>query len=266
MSVPKYRRNQSKLAYFDMLYKIEEKVIKYLLADFGTTHTYRQLRIFAFKAKMNEEDTKILEQLKTKYNLDLETSYPEYILSYFREAILVDCREIMSLVTKAHSTYPTSVFEFNMRRQNQSDAIALCYDMKHNMQLCIKIFNSNHMEKFVDIVKDIDTEIEYLKQWRKDSNKVRKECYNNDEQKRISAINAVSKRLEKRPSDNIFLMRIINNANIGMNLDRETMEYNLANTKIDVDAYGRLRSTLYIPAIYYMNPLDDTKIANYGFC
>lgn len=268
MSVPKYRRNKSEVEYFNNAYKIEEKVIKYLLADFGTTHTYRDLRIFAFKAKMNEEDTKTLEELKIKYNLDLETTYPEYILSYFREAILVDCRELMSLITKAHTMYPTSVYEYNVRRQYQSDAISICYDMKHNMQLCIKIFNSKHIEKFVDIVNDIDTEIALLKQWRKDGNKVRKECFNNDEQRKVNAYNAVTKNVNKRVTDNEFLFRIINNGNINGNirLDKETLIYNMQHATIYVDPYGRLRSNLYIPAIYYTNPLDENSITNFGFC
>lgn len=267
MSVPKYRRSQSEVIYFDFACKLEDKIVKYLLSDFGTTHTYRDLRIFAFKAKMNEEDTKALEELKTKYNLDLETSYPEYILSYFRESILVDCRELMSLITKAHSMYPTSTYEYNVRRQYQSDAISTCFNMKHTMQQCIRIFNSNHVEKFVDIVRDIDTEIEYLKQWRKDGNKLRKECFNNDEQRRVNAVKAIAKREERRPPDNVFLYKVINNANTEfIKINREIMQYNLEHTTYDVDAYGRLRSSLYVPAIYYVDPIDRNKIANFGFC
>lgn len=265
MSVPQSNRNRSKMEFFDFLYKIEEKIIKFVLADFGATHTYRSLRIFCFRAKMNEEDSKVLEEIKQKYGIDTIASYPEYILSYFREAILVDCREVMNLISIAYTMYPTTVFEFNTRKKYQVKAIGICYDMKHELQMCIRLFDSPHIEKFTDIIEDIDKEIEYIRQWKKDCNKIRKGCYDNDTQKQIASEERVRNRNTKRLPDNQFLERIINTAGVCTQLNKKTMIDNMNNTTIDVDGYGRLRSSLYIPAVYFVSPFDENKIVGFGF-
>lgn len=163
MSVPKGRRTISEVSYFSFAYKVIEKVIKYILSDFGTTKTYRDLHVFTNKAKMSHEDKEKFEELVTKYNLDLETSYTKYVFSYFRRSILANCRELVSLISKAHTIYPNSMYEYNVRPQYQTDAISTCYDMKHMIQIAIKIFNSNNLEKFIHIINDINTEIGYLK-------------------------------------------------------------------------------------------------------
>lgn len=265
MSVPKSNRNQSKMEFFDFAYKIEENIIKYVLADFGTTRSYRSLRIFCARAKMEPEDGALLEYLKEKYNLDLETSYPEFILSHFRDLILSKCDEIMSCITKAYTIYPNSVFEYNNKRDHQTDAISACYELKHVLQICIRIFDSQHMEKFVWLVDDIDKEVEYIKQWRKDGNKIRKECYINDEKRRANAIAELQRRNAKRQPDNVFLEKIMNTTGIDNQLDKKTMLYNMEHAEISVDGYGRLRSSLYIPAIYFVDSSDENKITGFGF-
>lgn len=76
----------------------------------------------------------------------------------------------------------------------------------------------------------------------------------------------IAKREARRPPDNEFLFRIINNANTEfIKINKETMLQNLEHATIDVDGYGRLRSSLYIPAIYYTDPIDQEKIVGFGF-
>ena len=55
MSVPK-KRTISEVSYFSFAYKVIEKVIKYILSDFGTTKTYRDLHVFTNKAKISYKD------------------------------------------------------------------------------------------------------------------------------------------------------------------------------------------------------------------
>ena len=108
MSVPKGRRTISEVSYFSFAYRVTEKVIKYILSDFGTTKTYRDLHVFTNKAKMSHEDKELFEELASKYKLDVETSYPEYIFSYFRKSILANCRELISLKSQIKGTYYVS--------------------------------------------------------------------------------------------------------------------------------------------------------------
>ena len=260
MSVPKNKRTTSEVMYFHFAYILEEKIIKYILADFGTTRSYRDLHTFVNKAKMDEKDKEVFERLVEVYHIDLESSYPEYIFDYFRSSILENCRELIDLISKAHTMYPTSVYEFNVRRQYQTDAISACYNMKHTMQIAIKIFNSNHLEKFVPLVNDIDKEIEYIKTWRKDCNKFRHGCYENDERNRINATKRVEKQIEKtREPDDSFLARILNVNKI----NRNQILSNTSKATFDVDNTGRLRSSIPVPAIYYMDKTNK-KVINIG--
>lgn len=260
MSVPKNKRTTSDVIYFHFAYILIERIIKYILSDFGTTKTYRDLHVFTNKAKMTDEDQELFNHLAEVYHLDVETSYPEYIFNYFRDNILENCKELINLISKAHTMYPTSVFEFNTRRQYQTDAISACYDMKHMMQIAIRLFNSNHLEKFVPIVNDIDKEIEYLKTWRKDCNKFRHGCYENDERNRINASKRVAKQIEKaREPDDSFLARVINVSKI----NRNQIIGNLKRATFDYDEFGRLRSSHYVPAIWYTDA-NGNRITGLG--
>lgn len=254
MSVPKGRRTISEVSYFSFAYRVTEKVIKYILSDFGTTKTYRDLHVFTNKAKMSHEDKELFEELASKYKLDVETSYPEYIFSYFRRSILSSCRELINLISKAHTMYPNSMYEYNVRRQYQTDAISTCYDMKHMIQIAIKIFNSNNLEKFIYIINDIDTEIEYLKNWRKDCNKFKNACYANDERNRINALKKAEKQVDRqREADAVFLARVLN----VKQLNRKVLLQNINTAVCTYDQYGRPMSSIPIPAITYM--ADDNK-------
>lgn len=258
MSVPKNKRTISEVAFFDQAYKVEENVIKYVLSDFGTTMRYRDLNVFTFKAKMDPDDKEAFKEMVDKYHLNVESSYPEYIFDYYRKCILEQCSELISLISKAYTMYPNSAFEFNTKRQYQTDAISVCYDMKHTLQIAIKLFNSNHLEKFVPIVNDIDKEIELLKTWRKDSNKFKKNCYENDERYRVAAAVRVEKQKEKQKiSDEAFLSKVIN-----ASINRGYIINNIKTAQITMDEFGRPRSDRVVPAIYYMN--KDGKIGNIG--
>lgn len=259
MSVPKGKRNVSEVAFFDQAYKVEETVIKYVMSDFGTVMRYRDLTVFTQKAKMDAGDKEIFNDLIEKYHINVEASYPQYIFDYYRECILKQCSELVSLISKAYTMYPNSAFEFNTKRQYQTDAISVCYDMKHTLQIAIKIFNSNHLEKFVPIINDIDKEIELLKTWRKDSNKFKKQCYENDERYRAAASVRVEKQKEKQKmSDNAFLARILNVAN----MNRGYLINNMKIAQVSIDEFGRPKSDRIVPAIYYIN--KDGKIGNIG--
>lgn len=77
MAVPKSKRTTSDVMYFSFAYTVVEKVIKYVLADFGTTRTYRDLHVFTNKAKMTE---KVL--IQSKGSIPLLFIFHFYLKSY----------------------------------------------------------------------------------------------------------------------------------------------------------------------------------------
>ena len=77
MSVVKGKRNQSDVEFFDHAYKMVEHITKFLLADLGIKKTYRDLKVFTYKAHMEEDDKEELKHLVDKYDLE-----GNYICSY----------------------------------------------------------------------------------------------------------------------------------------------------------------------------------------
>ena len=73
--MPKGKRTTSEVIYFSHAYTVMEKVVKYILADFGATKTYRDLHVFAYKTKMPADDKEKFKELVEKYHLELETFY-----------------------------------------------------------------------------------------------------------------------------------------------------------------------------------------------
>ena len=69
------KRNQSDVEYFDYAYKVVEHITKFLLSDLGIKKTYRDLKVFAYKAHMEETDKEEFEHLVNKYDLELETDF-----------------------------------------------------------------------------------------------------------------------------------------------------------------------------------------------
>lgn len=251
MSVVKGKRTESNVIYFSYAYDLVEKVTKYLLSDFGIKKTYRDLKVFTYKAKMSEEDRELFTELSNKYHLDVETSYPEYIMNHYRDTALTIMTNIISSISKAYTMYPNSVYEFNVKRQHITDAISLCFDLKHTLQLAINLFTANHLEKYVPIVEMVDQEIEYLKSWRKEANKMKKTCYDNDTtQRRLSENRVIKKELSKfiySPTP-AYVSAMIN--------------YNIQNTVYYYDNDGYYRSSLLVPAVIFYD--DNNNITSYG--
>lgn len=193
MAVVKGKRNQSDVEYFDYAYKVVEHITKFLLSDLGIKKTYRDLKVFAYKAHMEETDKEEFNHLVNKYDLELETDFPNWLMCYYRETLLTIMRDLINNISAAYTLYPNSVYEFNIKKQYISDSIANCFDLKHQLQLVIRIFPAN-MKKYIPFVKEIDKEIELLKQWRKNFTGIsKKHCYNQDEIAKRDAIKRVNK-------------------------------------------------------------------------
>lgn len=264
MSVPKNKRTVSEVIYFDFAYKMVEKITKYLLSDFGIKKTYRDLKVFTHKAKMNPLDAKNFEDIVNQYHLDVESSYPEWVMCHYRDTMLNIMDSIIRNISRAHTMYPNSLYEYNVKRQYQTDAISDCFDLKHTLQLAIKIFTNTNLERYIPFVSDIDKEIEYLKTWRKDSNKFKKICIENDikaKQKTEEKMAEDAEKEKEKHKDKLFLQRIIGTA---ANLSQNTLVNNLKKTKYYYDNQGHLCSSLFVPAIIIYEDKEMNKIKSIG--
>lgn len=71
MAVVKGKRNQSDVEYFDYVYK----------------------------AHMEETDKEEFEHLVNKYDLELETDFPNWLMCYYRETLLTIMRDLINNIS-----------------------------------------------------------------------------------------------------------------------------------------------------------------------
>lgn len=247
MSVPKGKRSVSSVKYFDHAYDLVDSLTKYLISDFGTKRTYNNLYVFTNKAKMDDIDKEEFKILVDKYHLDVETAYSYWLLEHYRNTMLNIMTELIKNISHAHTMYPNSVYEFNIRRQYQTDAISNCYDLKHTLQLAINIFPVN-LKKYIPYVKLIDEEIDYLKNWRKDSNKFKKACYDNDEKYKKDAMQRAILKSSKKKDDN-FIFNMLASSSIDISTNR--LLDNMKTATYYINNEGKLCSNKFVPAILF---------------
>lgn len=90
----------------------------------------------------------------------------------------------MTDVDYAYSMYPTTVYEYNIRRSCQNDAIGGMYHLKNIFQQIYRIFPVN-FKTYIPFINNIDNEIGLLKTWRRDGNKLYSGCIENDVSKTL---------------------------------------------------------------------------------
>lgn len=63
---------------------ISDKIIQFLIRDFGVAELSPNLKIFTNNAKMVGEDIETLKNLVTNYNLAIENNYQYWLVEEFR--------------------------------------------------------------------------------------------------------------------------------------------------------------------------------------
>ena len=109
---------------------ISDKIIQFLIRDFGVAELSPNLKIFTNNAKMVGEDIEALKNLVTNYNLAIENNYQYWLVEEFRRQVLSCLDNVLTDVDYAYSMYPTTVYEYNVRRSRQNDAIGGMYHLK----------------------------------------------------------------------------------------------------------------------------------------
>lgn len=171
MTVPKYKRSASAVEFFHYAYTLNDRITTLLIKDFGIKRTSRDLKAFTYTAKMDGKDRAEFLELCTKYGVNVEASYPLWIVEYYRDWILALLREMINNITQANTVYATNEYEFNFRRQYQWRAIGNCYQLLQAMQTAIRILPVD-VEKYMPYVNMITKELELLKAWKKGDNKI----------------------------------------------------------------------------------------------
>lgn len=173
MSLPLSARSLADTEYFKQLYRLSDEIIQLLLRDFGLKTLNSDLNVFVHRAKMLPEDKDLFFRICEKYHLNVETTYPLWIIDYFRTHIMQVLQDMLNNVTTAYTIYPTSEKEYYDRKHYFWLAISNCYQLKQVMQLAIRNLPVDS-EKYMRYIDMIELEIKRLRERKKADNKILK--------------------------------------------------------------------------------------------
>lgn len=181
MGVPVGKRRLSEMMFFHNAIKLRKEITMMLLRNFGVKERARDFQLPRGTKILNDKDKEVLVSLLDKYNIggDLLFTYPQWLLSHFRESLLILLRDLMMNITCANSIYPVCIEELHERRLYQDKAICICECILQELNHLADVLpvDANKLIPFIDLT---DNEVGLLKRWRKSDNKFLKKIQNKE--------------------------------------------------------------------------------------
>lgn len=173
MSVPAYKRNESKLEFYNNFFKLRKEIIMILMRDFGIKARSYSAELMGNIYNISAEDMSALNNLHEKYGITSYyiNKYPEWLINGWRSEILMILNNLGIEINCANSVYVTNMFEYYNRRNHWNNAIGYCLslmDKLHEIISCIRVSIGAY-----EVVFDmIEKEIKLIKGIRKSDNKL----------------------------------------------------------------------------------------------
>lgn len=101
-----------------------------------------------------------------------------YLMHNFKSRVDQLASQLTSNVRAANSLYPTSMAEYERRREYQNNAIVNCEQLIKELQRVVEIFDVD-INLYSRYVKAIDREIDLIKKWRQRDNKIKSHLQGN---------------------------------------------------------------------------------------
>lgn len=176
MSEPKGKRGITSTEFYDAAQRLNAEITNLLLRDFGAKPSCRDLWSFCHNAKMSSEDKLAYTQLCEKYHIDVEASYPLWLIEHYREHMLATMDELLDSIDQANGIYvdvksPNALNEFHLRRSWQWRAIGCCRSLSRQMRRIIETLPVD-ANKYMRYVDQISKELDWLKSWKKSDNRL----------------------------------------------------------------------------------------------
>ena len=176
MSVLKNLRSLSNMEFYKQAISIRKTITTWLLKDFNTKPNKKSIKMII--KDLDEEDEKILNEVFAKYgktpNQVFQSGYPQWFVDYERGIISRCLSDIVQNITRANSIYPINENEVELRRSFQDVAIAECYNLYQELQYIVSLFPSD-LNRFINLLEEVEKEVVLLKGWRKSGNRTVKE-------------------------------------------------------------------------------------------
>lgn len=156
MSVLASKRRESKFEAITYSIELHNMLLDLMQRSFGVKDLEHFVRVRYAYGKDETEDF-------AKYR---------YLMSNFKNRIDQLASQLTNNVRAANSTYPTSMREYEQRRDYQNSAIINCEQIIKELQRIVEIFEVD-INIYSRYVKAIDREIGLIKKWRQRDNKIK---------------------------------------------------------------------------------------------
>lgn len=156
MSVLASKRKESKFEAITFSIELHDMLLDFMQRSFGVEDLEHFVRVRFAYGKDETEDF-------AKYR---------YLMSNFKNRIDQLASQLTSNVRAANSTYPTSIHEYEQRRDYQNNAIINCEQILKELQRIVEIFEVD-INTYGRYVNAIDREIGLIKKWRQRDNKIK---------------------------------------------------------------------------------------------
>lgn len=177
MSVPVYRREESRVEFLNNFWKLRKEMIFILLRDFGIKQKTYTLHFLEKSYEMDPDDRATLEALADKYSMKASAVdiYPEWIVNAWRTEIMAMLNSIGVEIELANNIFITQDNKevnnrlYLERRTHWTNAISYCNALKDKLQeilYCIDVKTGAYEE----VGKKLNREIQLLKAVRKSDN------------------------------------------------------------------------------------------------
>ncbi len=161
MSVLVSKRTESKFEAIIHSVELHDMLIDLIQRNFGVRDIEKFVRTrFAYSV---EED---------------EYAKHRYLMHNFKSRVDQLASQLTSNVRAANSLYPTSMAEYESRREYQNNAIVNCEQLIKELQRVVEIFDVD-INLYNRYVKAIDREIDLIKKWRQRDNKIKSHLQGN---------------------------------------------------------------------------------------
>lgn len=161
MSVLVSKRTESKFEAIIHSVELHDMLIDLIQRNFGVRDIEQFVRTrFAYSV---EED---------------EYAKHRYLMHNFKSRVDQLASQLTSNVRAANSLYPTSIAEYERRREYQNNAIVNCEQLIKELQRVVEIFDVD-INLYSRYVKAIDREIDLIKKWRQRDNKIKSHLQGN---------------------------------------------------------------------------------------
>lgn len=156
MSVLVADRKESRLEPITYSDELHDMMLDLLSRNFGIKDLDHMVRVKYAYGQIESEDFPFYHYQMHKYKDRLDK------LSY----------SLTNNLMAAKNIYPTSMHEYEKRRDYQNNAIANCEQLLHNLQRVVEIFDVD-LNLYGRYVKAINREIDLIKRWRQRDNKLK---------------------------------------------------------------------------------------------